>query len=314
MSDPTLTAGTVPRFVSRPSPLGENAPNEIVFTPGNEPSFGDMLQALNPLQHIPGVGQIYRALTGDTIAPAARAIGGMIFGGPLGLASSVINSIVEDTSGKDVGGHMLAMVGLGREDGTAKPQSAPPQIDGTPAFVAAVGSGAAGSGSSLLQSWISGAPDASNYARAEPAMSAPAPAKARADEAPAAPIQTAAAPLPPAASNESTPVNQGKGRSLNEYRQSAVNVVGLAARAPTATGPDQLGFNRRAEANRQLASYRNDVAAAPAVPSTLKAQELVGAANEAADAQSYFTAQMAAGLERYKQMQRRRETAAPPEI
>jgi hypothetical protein len=30
-------------------------------------SFGDVLSALNPLQYLPVVGSIYRAVTGDTI-------------------------------------------------------------------------------------------------------------------------------------------------------------------------------------------------------------------------------------------------------
>src|SRR3954463_16132023 len=54
-------------------------------------SFGEFLSALNPLQHIPIVGPIYRAITGDPLAPAARVLGGALLGGPLGLIASAAN-------------------------------------------------------------------------------------------------------------------------------------------------------------------------------------------------------------------------------
>src|SRR5690349_12138760 len=43
-------------------------------------SFGALLDAINPLQHIPVVSTIYRAATGDTIGPAPRIMGGALFG------------------------------------------------------------------------------------------------------------------------------------------------------------------------------------------------------------------------------------------
>jgi len=49
-------------------------------------TFGDVLDVINPLHHIPLVGNVYRKLSGDTIAPAARIGGGALFGGPLGAA------------------------------------------------------------------------------------------------------------------------------------------------------------------------------------------------------------------------------------
>jgi hypothetical protein len=73
-------------------------------------SFSDFLSIINPLQHIPVVGSIYRAITGDTIKPAARVIGGMLFGGPAGLVTSAFNAMVEQTKGKDLGEQALALV------------------------------------------------------------------------------------------------------------------------------------------------------------------------------------------------------------
>ena len=62
------------------------------------------------LQHIPVVGTIYRELTGDTITPAAQIAGDALYGGLIGLASSVVNEVIEGTTGKDIGGHIWATV------------------------------------------------------------------------------------------------------------------------------------------------------------------------------------------------------------
>ena len=59
-------------------------------------SFGEVLGALNPLQHLPGVGMIYRAVTGETIAPALRIAGAAVVGGPVGLAGAVLMGLVEE--------------------------------------------------------------------------------------------------------------------------------------------------------------------------------------------------------------------------
>jgi hypothetical protein len=72
--------------------------------------FGDLLDAINPLQHIPVVSTVYRALTGDEIAPGARLAGGTLFGGPLGFLSSLANTVIEGATGRDASQHMLALL------------------------------------------------------------------------------------------------------------------------------------------------------------------------------------------------------------
>ena len=52
-------------------------------------TFGDLIDIINPLHHIPVLGNIYRKLSGDTIDPAARLAGGTLFGGPIGAALAV---------------------------------------------------------------------------------------------------------------------------------------------------------------------------------------------------------------------------------
>jgi hypothetical protein len=82
--------------------------------PGRDIGFGDFLDLINPLQHIPIVGTIYRAITGDEISPSASIFGGFLFGGPLGFVAAIANAIFEEASGQDLGETALAAL-LGDE-------------------------------------------------------------------------------------------------------------------------------------------------------------------------------------------------------
>lgn len=73
-------------------------------------SFGDLLDTINPLQHIPVISTIYREVTGDTIGPVARIVGGTIFGGPVGFAASALDAGFAAATGKDVGETVVAMI------------------------------------------------------------------------------------------------------------------------------------------------------------------------------------------------------------
>jgi hypothetical protein len=75
----------------------------------DELTFGDFLSIINPLQHIPVVSTLYRWITGDTIKPAARVVGGALYGGPIGLVGAAFNAIVEETKGKDIGAQLVSL-------------------------------------------------------------------------------------------------------------------------------------------------------------------------------------------------------------
>lgn len=75
-------------------------------------TFGDFLDIINPLQHIPIVNTVYRAMTGDKIDPGSRMAGGGLFGGPIGLVASLVSGMVEESTGKDPGAHALAALGI----------------------------------------------------------------------------------------------------------------------------------------------------------------------------------------------------------
>lgn len=75
-------------------------------------SFGDLLDVVNPLQHIPLVGAIYRRLTGDDLSPASRVAGGALFGGPIGALLGAVNAVIEQATGHELGEQMLASLGV----------------------------------------------------------------------------------------------------------------------------------------------------------------------------------------------------------
>ena len=88
----------------------------------DDPSFKDVLDAINPLQHIPVINTLYRKLTGDECGSVARVFGGALYGGPLGMALSTIDSIIDDKTGKDTGQRILAAL-TGEDDEPDQPQT-----------------------------------------------------------------------------------------------------------------------------------------------------------------------------------------------
>ena len=72
-------------------------------------SFHDVLDALNPLQHIPIVNTIYRWATGDVPGNIARVVGDGLYGGPIGLAAGMLSVAVKDDTGKDPGEMVMGL-------------------------------------------------------------------------------------------------------------------------------------------------------------------------------------------------------------
>lgn len=73
-------------------------------------SFADFLDVINPLQHIPIVSTLYRAITGDTIELAEQLAGDTLYGGVIGFAASVANIAFKEITGKDAGDTVLAFL------------------------------------------------------------------------------------------------------------------------------------------------------------------------------------------------------------
>lgn len=90
---------------------GETKPahgNSLSLWQNGDFSFGDILDVINPLQHIPIVATIYRNLSGDALGMAPRVIGGALWGRLGGLMAGVVNAVVEWFTGKDIGDHVYA--------------------------------------------------------------------------------------------------------------------------------------------------------------------------------------------------------------
>lgn len=55
--------------------------------------FSDMIDVVNPLQHIPVVSKIYQAVTGDEMGAAANIAGAALFGGPIGAGIAALGEL-----------------------------------------------------------------------------------------------------------------------------------------------------------------------------------------------------------------------------
>jgi len=97
--------------------------------------FGDLIDMVNPLQHIPLISNIYRHLTGDTIKPVSQVIGSAIYGGPLGAASALVNVILKDATGRDISGNLVALAFNEPAPGSRMGMGAPSGLEDLPGAV-----------------------------------------------------------------------------------------------------------------------------------------------------------------------------------
>jgi hypothetical protein len=91
--------------------------------------FGDLIDVINPLQHIPIVATIYRNLSGDQIGIGARVIGGALWGRIGGFVAGIVNSVVEWFTGKDIGDHIYSVI-WGKAEGAAVAKAPQPATPG----------------------------------------------------------------------------------------------------------------------------------------------------------------------------------------
>jgi hypothetical protein len=87
------------------NPTAPAASVQAAATADHRFTFHDFLSAINPLQYLPVVGTIYRAVTGDIIPEALRDFGSMLvsglLGGPIGLGINIGSLIAEKVTGID---------------------------------------------------------------------------------------------------------------------------------------------------------------------------------------------------------------------
>lgn len=85
--------------------------------------FGDLIDMVNPLQHIPVISHLYRDFTGDTIRPVSKLIGSALFGGAIGAGVALVNVVAEEATGEDLTGNAMAlMMGTPRKTKAPAPE------------------------------------------------------------------------------------------------------------------------------------------------------------------------------------------------
>ncbi|MDF0534768.1 hypothetical protein KDN34_02265 [Shewanella yunxiaonensis] len=88
------TSGSVPTYSSGTVSVGGSTTTDssdiTPFADGQSFSFGDALDVINPLQHIPILNYYYRNLTGDQIGFVPQVAGSTLYGGALGAFGSLL--------------------------------------------------------------------------------------------------------------------------------------------------------------------------------------------------------------------------------
>jgi hypothetical protein len=86
-------------------PQSASAPPPAAAPQQAQPGFGELLASLNPLQYVPVVGNIFRALTGEAPPEPVLIAGQVAFsaltGGPLGVAIYAAITVAEKLTGFD---------------------------------------------------------------------------------------------------------------------------------------------------------------------------------------------------------------------
>jgi hypothetical protein len=102
-------------------------------------SFQDLIDTINPLEHLPVVSTIYNWIVGKhDIGDVPRIAGDTLYGGPFGALSGLFNALVKEETGKDLGEHAVALV-TGDKTGTSStataqaPAASPAQTANAPA-------------------------------------------------------------------------------------------------------------------------------------------------------------------------------------
>lgn len=316
-----MDIATLPaRPVANVAPALAPAPPEHGPGPGAEadrtapPRFADMLAALNPLQGLPVIGAIYRHLTGDVPHPAAQVVGGLIYGGPIGLMLGALTAAFEQTTGKT-----------------------PIQVAMDAISPAQPGQGDLAQATPLLAGLADPDPQPAP-AETQPAPPPPPPAivAARAAAvAPPTPARPARAPQPERMAADPLPLTPSPARpAVTGARDLAFYQAHAGARLPAGAAQgagaplERAGFSpQRVQPHMAPASIESAPATptaplAPAAPAPESAPPTTGAARPRADAATTsdappggtgqdFAARMLQGLERYRAMNRAAEMRAP---
>lgn len=274
-----------------PSVSRDSEPVEIE----GDMSFGDFLDVINPLQHLPIIGTLYRSLTGETIQPAARVMGGILYGGVIGGLASITNAVIEQANGKDVGDQVMASLGFGEGAHPADSVAVAATTGGTApaASPVALASGAAPA---------AGMPSTARQASVPVPMAQAAPQAAQKPADPAtanvgAPIKLAAA----------APASAMPNSALFSSAQPGPSLASLSGGAtPT---PSKMPARDTPLASSTMAKHAAPKYAAP-MPGSIPVSAQAANANVAASPEA-LSETMMRNLAKYEQSRKAAQSAAP---
>lgn len=254
---------------------------------GGSFGFHDVLDALNPLQHIPIVSTLYRWATGDEPGNVAEIVGDGLYGGPIGLAAGLLSVAFKAETGEDPGQAVVAsLTGADQPKvtlGAATPQSGSAQAAAAAASAAAATAAATGSLAAAPAHIVPASVAATgSLVPAAAALPMPAPARPQLIEAgPPHPFLPLYRSPPPVLQNTSAAPAEQAFIAQNAAFQRGAAVQRSPGSQQTApiplqlTGP-QLGFAPRPIAAASVG------AAAPATPFPLPPNATATAATAAA--------------------------------
>jgi hypothetical protein len=96
--------------------------------PDGEGFLHHLLDVINPLQHLPVVGTLYRAITGEHIGPVEKVMGDTLYGGMWGAITSVADVAFEGLTGKSVEDTVIGWLHHDSGSGIAARKVNAPQI------------------------------------------------------------------------------------------------------------------------------------------------------------------------------------------
>lgn len=224
-----------------PSAAAPAAQPSHLWKDGKGFGFHDFLDLINPLQHLPIIGSIYRWATGDEPGDVARVAGDTLYGGPIGLALGLVAAATEDDKGRDLGERTVAAL-FGSGDNSKAPSPAPATATAS-ASPAAPAQNAA---------WLSAFPNVAKTAAATPSPAQVATLYSSAPPAQTAPspAQTQAPAAPPVLDHPPMPL----------FRKVSAQVAApqAAPAAPAEQNPAARAFfQRTAMLERQISAGRN---------------------------------------------------------
>jgi len=121
-------------MVMYPGPAGGKTPGATIPAAADQPAeqhesfFHHLLDVVNPLQHLPIIGTIYRAITGEKLDAVEKIAGDTLYGGLWGAVASVADVAFEGLTGKSFEDTAIALFKSDNRTRVASAKVAAPAI------------------------------------------------------------------------------------------------------------------------------------------------------------------------------------------